>query len=83
MHHVLYPTLKSARGMKAADLIFMSAADIGVLRIELKFLLGLLRNRCARTFTPERLKLEHLVGWQVNKNNSPVNSTSIPRRRQK
>ena len=28
MHHVLYPTLKTARGMKAADLIFMSAADI-------------------------------------------------------
>ena len=24
----IYPTLKTARGMKAADLIFMSAADI-------------------------------------------------------
>ena len=54
--------------------------DKGALRIELKFLL---RNRCARTFTSERLKLELLVGWQVNKNNSPVCSTSILRRRQK
>ena len=56
--------------------------DLGVLRIELKFLLLFLRNRCARTFTPERLKLELLVGWQVNKNNSPVSSTSILRLRQ-
>ena len=38
--------------------------------------------RCASTFTPERLKLELLVGWQVNKNNSPVCSTSILHRRQ-
>ena len=57
--------------------------DQGVLRIKLKFLLYFLRNRCARTLTPERLKLELLVGWQVNKNNSPVSSTSILRRRQK
>ena len=30
-----------------------------------------------------RLHPELLVGWQVNKNNSPVGSTSILRRRQK
>ena len=41
------------------------------------------RHGCARPFTPERLKLGLLVGWQVNKNNSPVCSTSILRRRQK
>ena len=55
----------------------------GVLRIELKFLLYFVRNRCARTFTPERLKLELIVSWQVNKNYSPVSSTSILGRRQK
>ena len=48
----------------------------GPLRIDLKFLLKLLRNRCERTFTPERLQLQPLVGWQVNKKNSPVCSTS-------
>ena len=53
--------------------------ECGALRIELKFLLYFLRNRCTRTFTPERLKLELLVGWLVNKNNSP----SILRCRQK
>ena len=55
----------------------------GTLRIELKFLLYFLRNRCTRTFTPKRLKLELLVGWQVNKNNSHICSTSILHRRQK
>ena len=57
--------------------------DHGPLRIELKFLLYFLRNRCAPTFTPERLQLELLVGWQVHKTNSPVSSTSILHRRQK
>ena len=28
--------------------------------------LNLLRNRGARTFTPQRLQLQPLVGWQVN-----------------
>ena len=32
--------------------------DTGPLRIELKFLLKLLRNRCVRTFASERLQLE-------------------------
>ena len=50
--------------------------DNGPLLIELKFLLKLLRNRCARTFTLERLQLQPLVGWQINKNNSPVCFTS-------
>ena len=36
-----------------------------------------------RTLTPERLQLELSVGWQVNKNNSPVCSISILYRRQK
>ena len=53
------------------------------LRIEIKSLLKLLRNRCARTFTPERLQLQPLVGWHVNKKNSPVCSTSILHPRQK
>ena len=35
------------------------------LRIELKFRLKFLHNRCAGTFTPERLQSELLVGWQV------------------
>ena len=55
----------------------------GPLRIELKSLLKLLRNKCARTFTPERLQLQPLVGWQVNKKNSAVCSTSNIHRKQK
>ena len=51
--------------------------------IELKFKLKSLRNRCARAFTPERLQLELLVGWQVNKKKGPECSTSILHRRQK
>ena len=42
-----------------------------------------LRYRFARAITPERLKLELLAGWQENKNNSPVCSTSFLHRRQK
>ena len=57
--------------------------DRGSLRIELKFLLTFLRNRCARTFTSERLQFELLVGWQVNKKNSNVSSSSSVHRRQK
>ena len=55
----------------------------GPLRIVLKFLLKLLRNRCARTFTPERLQLQPSVSWQVNKKNSPACSTSNLHRKQK
>ena len=61
----------------------ISVNERGALRIELKLLLKFLRNRCTRTFTPERLKLELLVGWQVNKNDSPVCSTLILHRKQK
>ena len=57
--------------------------DCSPLRIKLKSLLTFLCNRCARAFTPERLQLQFLAGWQVNKINSPVCSTSILHRIQK
>ena len=74
--------LATAQQYKTENASFSPIEDTGALRFELKFLLKSLRNRCARWFTPERLQLQPLAGWQVNKKNSPVCYTSNLRRKQ-